>query len=148
MRRKRITKVIALTLCASMMMSIPAAKYAKAYEDTAETEQDEKQDDNEVTWNLKAMEVDEADVVEDNLISQCNKIKIAILDSGIDYSESVNVVERKDFLGEDISPLYEDNTGHGTAIASIIVNMAMSSDYIRYGHMQKKVQMAEMLIHI
>lgn len=48
------------------------------------------------------------------------KIKIAVLDSGVDYSENVNVVERKDFLGEDISPLFEDGTGHGTAVAAVI----------------------------
>lgn len=50
------------------------------------------------------------------------KVKVAILDSGIDFSENINVVERKNFMDDEVSPLYEDNTGHGTAIAGIIAS--------------------------
>ena len=120
MKMKMITKAIALTLCASMIMGTPTENFAKAQGSAAETKQDEKKDSAEVTWNLKAIEADSTDKTDGNLAGQGNKIRIAILDSGVDYSESVNVVERKDFLGENISPIFEDGTGHGTAVASVI----------------------------
>jgi len=51
-----------------------------------------------------------------------NKVKVAIIDSGIDYSEDITVYERKNFVpGEDeVSILYEDASGHGTSVAGII----------------------------
>jgi len=80
---------------------------------------------NRKNWSIGAVGVDENT---DNLnrvlqntkeVSQ-NKVKIAIIDSGVDFSEYVNVVARKNFVGDDINPVFEDSTGHGTAIASII----------------------------
>lgn len=70
-------------------------------------------------WNIESLGVDS---VIDDIETDGEKVKIAILDSGIDYSESINVVKRKNFMGDEISPLYEDNTGHGTAIAGIIAS--------------------------
>ena len=50
------------------------------------------------------------------------KIKVALIDSGVNYSTDIDVVERKNFIPghEDISPLYEDISGHGTNIAGVI----------------------------
>ena len=73
----------------------------------------------EYNWNIESLGV--YDVIDD-IETEGEKIKVAILDSGIDYSESINVVERKNFLDDEVSPLYEDNTGHGTAIAGIIAS--------------------------
>jgi len=49
-------------------------------------------------------------------------IKIALIDSGVNYDPNINVVERKNFIenDENVSYLYEDISGHGTCIAGII----------------------------
>ena len=45
----------------------------------------------------------------------------AVLDSGLDYDEDIPFVERKDFLGEqELHPIYQDKTGHGTSVAGVI----------------------------
>ena len=109
--RKLLSKYMALTLCASMTLGCMVTSdnvYANETNITSETEEE---------WNLKAIE---ADYISEETVQEENKVKVAVLDSGIDFSENVNVVERKDFTGEDISPLYEDATGHGTAVAAVI----------------------------
>lgn len=78
-----------------------------------------KKNEKEYTWNIEAVG---AEAVIDTASEKSENVKIAILDSGIDYSESINVVKRKNFMEDEISPLYEDNTGHGTAIAGIIAS--------------------------
>ena len=102
-------------MCAGLLAGVALSNNAFAKEDCIlsgnETEDEQ--------WNLKAIEVDE---VSKEDTTSLKKVKIAVLDSGVDYSEDVNVVERKDFLGEDISPLYEDGTGHGTAVAAVIAS--------------------------
>lgn len=49
-------------------------------------------------------------------------VKVAVMDSGVDVSEDVNVVERVNLVDDEkyIAPFYEDITGHGTSIAGII----------------------------
>lgn len=79
-----------------------------------------KEDTTDYDWNIEMIGIDES-----NTINNCvdEKIKIAIIDSGIDYCSNINVVERKNFIPDDnVSVLYEDNTGHGTAIAGIIAS--------------------------
>ncbi len=51
-----------------------------------------------------------------------SKVKVAIIDSGVDYTEDVDVYMRKNFIpGEDdVSIIYEDGCGHGTSVAGII----------------------------
>lgn len=50
------------------------------------------------------------------------RVKVAIIDSGIDECEGIEVKERYNLVpGEEgILPIYDDFTGHGTAIAGII----------------------------
>lgn len=57
-------------------------------------------------------------------------VKIAILDSGIDWTDNVVVKERKNFIpGEsDETPLFDDLHGHGTGVASIIASKGLNSD--------------------
>lgn len=47
---------------------------------------------------------------------------MAIIDSGVDYSDDIDIVYRKNFIpNEDNIPiLFEDGSGHGTSVAGII----------------------------
>lgn len=90
-------------------------KKKKSLEEAEETEDSEKE---KTEWNLQAISAENLDVSKD----ANGKIKVAVLDSGIDYvtgidiAGSVNLVEED----EDILPIFQDMTGHGTGIASII----------------------------
>lgn len=52
------------------------------------------------------------------------KIRVTMLDSGINYSDEVDVLQRRNFVeGQDeMSCLFEDVSGHGTAIAEILAS--------------------------
>lgn len=68
-------------------------------------------------WNIECINAQNA--YEDS--KKCSRIKVAVLDSGLDYDEDIPFVEREDFLGEEeLSALYQDYTGHGTCIAGLI----------------------------
>ncbi len=86
-------------------------------------------DDSEKEWNIQAVHADEKNV-EESIPSLTDKVKIAILDSGIDVSDNLNVKERVTFIpGYDQVPeLYEDTTGHGTSIAGIISSKGIDTD--------------------
>ncbi len=50
-------------------------------------------------------------------------VDVAVLDSGISFIKGLDVTERKDFVNpeiEEVNPLFDDATGHGTSIAGII----------------------------
>ena len=67
------------------------------------------------TWNLKMIH---AEQLTDRVLKP---IKVAVIDSGIDFTEELNVTGRKNVVDEGyVVPLYEDITGHGTGIAGII----------------------------
>lgn len=72
----------------------------------------------ELEWNYKMIYAEDGS--DDEVKGE--KIKVAIIDSGINVSSDIDVEERKNFIpGEDeVSPLYEDFSGHGTNIAGII----------------------------
>ncbi len=71
----------------------------------------------EAEWNIKRLHAETA--YEDSI--NAKRIKVAVLDSGLDYDEDIPFVERKDFLGEEeLHYLYQDYTGHGTSVASLI----------------------------
>lgn len=73
----------------------------------------------EILWNLKIIGAD----VEDNHSQAQGRVKIAIIDSGVDYLENIDVKERINLIPDtEVSPLFEDYTGHGTAIASILAS--------------------------
>ena len=75
-------------------------------------------DCNKVEWNMKLINNNEDYDDENN-----NKIDIAILDSGIDFSSDINVVDAVDFVDENNEfNIFSDITGHGTSIAGIIAS--------------------------
>jgi minor extracellular protease Epr len=73
----------------------------------------------EAEWNLQAINVDEVDTKTDIK----DKVKIAVLDSGIDFISGMNLVKSVNFVDteEYVAPYYQDLTGHGTNVASVIV---------------------------
>lgn len=73
-------------------------------------------------WNLRMIG---ADKIRRHKPSEENRIKVALMDSGIDVSEEVNVVERINLVDNEkqIASYYEDVTGHGTSVAGIIADI-------------------------
>ena len=76
-------------------------------------------------WSREMINADNVDIV----ISD-DKVKISVIDSGIDFSEDINVKERYNLIPseENVSPLYDDLTGHGTGVAGIIASEGKNSN--------------------
>lgn len=71
----------------------------------------------EVEWNIECLNAEQSYEDSKNL----PKIKVAVLDSGLDYDPDIPFAEREDFLGEEyVHPVYQDYTGHGTSVAGLI----------------------------
>lgn len=67
-------------------------------------------------WYLDAIGVENTEKFNEN-------VKIEILDSGIDYSDNYSVVESVDLVNDsNESSIFNDNSGHGTAIAGVIAS--------------------------
>lgn len=77
----------------------------------------------EYTWGLEAGNIPE------NTRSN-TKIKVALLDSGIDCTDNIIVKERQNFILDDpvSTPVFEDTCGHGTSVASMICGIGVESD--------------------
>lgn len=84
-----------------------------------EEQMPETKSDLKYEWNIQAVNADE---VIENSEESTHKIKVAVLDSGVDYSEGINQKGYVNFVdeGEEFSPIFQDESGHGTGIASII----------------------------
>lgn len=65
-------------------------------------------------WNLQAINA--------NNVNAPSKVKVAMIDSGVDYSNNVEVYKRKNFIADKpvTTEFYEDLTGHGTSVASLL----------------------------
>lgn len=84
---------------------------------TVEDKKKVKASQKECEWNIECINAQKAYEESKN----CKRIKVAVLDSGLDYDEDIPFVEREDFFGEeDMSVLYQDYTGHGTCISGLI----------------------------
>jgi len=72
--------------------------------------------DSEVEWNLQMVNAEDASPQAER------KIKLALIDSGVDYTDDIDVKLRKNFVPghEEVSILYEDISGHGTSVAGIL----------------------------
>lgn len=78
-------------------------------------------------WNFNMISEANQPQTYDNVPPTANgQIKVAIIDSGVNFSTDINVAERKNFIDDgdeedgEISILYEDFSGHGTNIAGVI----------------------------
>lgn len=71
-------------------------------------------------WNLQMINANNGNRLKEK--KKRHKIKVAIIDSGVDYSDDIDIVYRKNFIpNEDNIPiLFEDGSGHGTSVAGII----------------------------
>lgn len=95
-------------------------------EKTKANKKENSKDDIDKEWNIKAIKGDDEE--KEPIISSGDKIKVAIIDSGLDMAENIDVAGRINLIPgeEEVLPLFEDTTGHGTSIASII---SANSDY-------------------
>ena len=86
-------------------------------ESQEETSGEEAQQDWE--WNLQAIH---AEGIAREESPEQGQVKVAVLDSGVDFVEGIQLAGWKNFVEEeeDISLIFQDLTGHGTGIASII----------------------------
>lgn len=78
-------------------------------------------------WNLDALNAETA--------SSAGRVKVAVIDSGIDVTDNIVVQERKNFIKDTpvTTPLFEDFTGHGTSVASLIVGTGTGSEVLGTG---------------
>ena len=106
-----LKKIVSVILIITLTVSMPIVQNTKAITVKAETIS------RRVEWNIKCLNAEKSYEESKNL----KKIKVAILDSGLDYDIDLPAVEKKDFLEqEELHPLYQDMTGHGTSVASLI----------------------------
>lgn len=71
-------------------------------------------------WNLAAVR---RDVCAGDKKESGETVKIAVLDSGVNYRESLPVYGHvTELKGMECNPFFEDATGHGTAVASLIAS--------------------------
>lgn len=72
----------------------------------------------EAEWNLQAINVDEVE----KKANTKDKVKVAVLDSGVDFISGINLVKSVNFVETEdyVATYFQDITGHGTNIASVI----------------------------
>ncbi len=62
-------------------------------------------------------------------------VNVAVIDSGVDYSANMNIVKRETFVDgyDDSNPLFDDLSGHGTAVAGLLCsNSAVKEDSYQF----------------
>ena len=59
-----------------------------------------------------------------------DRVKVAIIDSGVDYMGEGDEINRVDFIGDtdEENPLYDDRSGHGTGVAGMLVGVGSIED--------------------
>lgn len=72
-------------------------------------------------WNMQAIRLDEGDRTDGGTCTG-NRIKVALIDSGVDLFEDIEVEEYINLIPgeEEVLPLFWDTSGHGTSIAGVI----------------------------
>jgi len=73
--------------------------------------------DKDEQWNIDVVNANEQEYKEGT-----KTIKVAVLDTGVTLTEDIDVKGRVNFVDgeQDVHPLYEDVSGHGTSVASVI----------------------------
>lgn len=76
-------------------------------------------EDSGYEWNMQAIHADE---LSPGQAAEQQKVKVAVLDSGVDFVTGLNLAGYVNLIEEEeeLSPIFQDSTGHGTAIAGII----------------------------
>ncbi len=84
--------------------------------DTKKQKKDKMKSD-KAEWNMRAVHAAKASEKKTG-----EKVKIAVIDSGVDDYNDIELVESINFIPgeEELSPLYVDITGHGSSVAGII----------------------------
>lgn len=116
---KKWHKPAALILAASLLISCPEGMvgYKAGIPSSGVTVAKAEQKEEKPEWNIQCLNAERS--YEES--RKLKRIKVAVLDSGLDYDEDIPYVEREDFLGaEELHPLFQDLTGHGTSVASLI----------------------------
>ena len=113
---KTIQRKIAILLGVSLLVSYIGLTPVDAPADSVSTVKAETISEG-TEWNIRSIHAENS--YEES--KKLKRIKVAVLDSGLDYDPDIPFVERKDFLGEDeLHPIYQDKTGHGTSVAGLI----------------------------
>ncbi len=70
------------------------------------------------SWNMQMIKEDK---IKKSKKNNSGKIKVAILDSGVDYANDIEIEKSIDLVSTDeTNPLFLDITGHGSSVAGII----------------------------
>ncbi len=77
---------------------------------------------NKREWNIQAIKADTVEKESENETQDQKKVKVAVLDSGIDYDNDIIITDSINLVPgeEEMSPFFMDDTGHGTSVAGII----------------------------
>lgn len=112
MNKKSTAKKIAILLVLAMLL--PYTRIEGQQRDVIEESVA-----GDIEWNIKCINAENA--YEESL--HYKKIKVALLDSGVDLDEDIDCAKRMNFLDdreEDTNFMMDDVSGHGTSIAGLI----------------------------
>lgn len=112
MNQKSTAKKIAILLVLAMLL--PYTRVEGQQKDVIEESVA-----GDIEWNIKCINAESA--YEESL--HYKKIKVALLDSGVDLDEDIDCAKRMNFLDdreEDTNFMMDDVSGHGTSIAGLI----------------------------
>lgn len=92
----------------------------KALYERIKREEMAEQEDFEPDWNMQAINVDEIEAADE--MPDESRVRVAVLDSGVDWVDGLELAGAVNFVEEeeDITVWFQDLTGHGTNIASVI----------------------------
>lgn len=105
-----------------------AEKIRRAEEYLAMEEEEDAEEEPEYEWNLQAVNAD-AVIPEEEEDRQT--VKVAVLDSGVDYVSGINLKGYANLVEEeqDLPEMFMDMTGHGTGIAGVIAGNGETGIY-------------------
>lgn len=82
-----------------------------------------KRNTSESEWNFRMIHADKISFTkEEEKLKEQAKVKIAVLDSGVDYGNDIELASSVSLVPgeEELSPLFMDGSGHGNSVAGLI----------------------------